>query len=250
MKALLFLILILITACSTQNTEQQVQELKIATAANMQFAIKEIAQAFTQQTEIKCDIIVGSSGKLTAQIQEGAPYDVFISANMMYPKALEKNNKTKGKTKVYAHGKLVMWSMKENVELSYENLNTSPIKHIAVANPETAPYGKAAVEILKVLPYFDSIQSKFVYGESIAQTNQFIVTSSAEIGFTALSAVLSPAMKDKGSWILVDSTLYSPIQQGAVVIDTENPTSSTFFDFLSLPKAKTILRKYGYEIME
>src|SRR5690554_3208137 len=120
MKAVLFLMLILFTACSTQNTGQHEQELKIDTAANMQFAIKEIAKAFTQQTAIKCDIIVVSSVKLTAQIEEGAPYDVFVSANMMYPQALEKSNKTNGKIKVYAHGKLVLWSIKDDVELSVE----------------------------------------------------------------------------------------------------------------------------------
>lgn len=249
MRILLLLLISIFASCSNENSGNKKEQLKVATAANMQFAIKEIAREFSSKTTIDCDIIVGSSGKLTAQIEEGAPYDVFISANMMYPQRLVDNNLTIGKTKVYAHGKLVMWTIKEDVELSFDALKGSSIKHIAVANPETAPYGKAALEVLKPLPYFNQIEHKFVYGESISQTNQFIVTTSAEVGFTALSVVLSPEMKDKGRWVRVDSTLYSPIKQGAVIIDTKNTASKKFFDFLSSPEARKILESYGYEVI-
>jgi|SRR5690554_190229 len=249
MRILLLLLISVLASCSNEDVINNNTQLRVATAANMQFAIKEIARKFTAQTDIKCDIIVGSSGKLTAQIEEGAPYDVFISANMMYPQRLVENKKTIGKTKVYAHGKLVMWTLKDGIELNYETLKSPTIKHIAVANPETAPYGKAALEVLKQLPYFDSIVHKFVYGESISQTNQFIVTTSAEVGFTALSVVLSPEINGKGRWIEVDTALYSPIQQGAVIIDTQNSASQKFLDFLSSSEARKILAAYGYEII-
>lgn len=248
MKRIIWLFILLLTACSTQNTNKNQQVIKIATAANMQYAIKEIATAFTEETDIKCEIIIGSSGKLTAQIKEGAPYDLFVSANMMYPKSLEKDKMTVGELKVYALGKLVIWTMKEHIKPNLSSLNLSNVKHIAIANTETAPYGIAAMEVLEKQPYFQEIQSKLVFGESISQTNQFITTNSAEIGFTALSTVLSPEAKGKGLWEIVDSELHSPIRQGVAIIDTGNPFSVEFYDFLSSEKAKVILRNYGYDI--
>lgn len=250
MKNLSFFFIILLVSCTNTTIKNENQSLKIAIAANMQFAVDEIAKEFTRQTDIQCELIVGSSGKLTAQIEKGAPFDIFISANMMYPQRLIETKKAVGDIKIYALGKLVMWTLKDNVELNFDALSSSSIQHIAIANPETAPYGIATLEVLEALPDFGRFKNKLVYGESITQANQFILTQSAEVGFTALSVVLSPEMKGKGKWIEVESSLYSPIKQGAVIINDENPASQKFFDFLSSDIAKEILTEYGYEILD
>lgn len=244
---LLILISLLLISCSNDKKVEVPKLIRIATAANMEYAMDEIAKVYTSETGVKCDIILGSSGKLTAQIREGAPYDLFVSANLSYPKTLEQNKKTSSPIKVYAIGKLVLWTM--NPYLNLDSLNSPKIKHIAIANTESAPYGVAAIEVLEKLPYFDKIKNKLVFGESISQTNQFITTQSAELGFTSLSSVLSYEGKEKGKWKLIAPDLYSPIEQGVVIIDTKNEYSKSFYDFLLSEKAKEILVKYGYETM-
>lgn len=237
---------------SSSSRKEGFQPLTIATAANMQFAMETLTKAFTEETGILCELTISSSGKLTAQIKEGAPYDVFVSANMKYPNELYKQGMTVEKPKVYAHGKLVLWSMKEGLLPTLELLDDSSISHIALANPKTAPYGMAAEEVLKGEGLYDRLESKLVFGESIAQTNQFIITQSAEVGFTSMSVVLSPQMKDKGKWIELAPSLYSPIEQGIVVLkkDTEIENAEIFYDFIFSPKAKKILEEFGYLVNE
>jgi len=218
--------------------------LQIATAANMQYAMNEIIARFEQKYGINCDLIVSSSGKLTAQIMEGAPYDVFVSADMKYPNTLFVNNFTSNSPKVYAHGNLVLWTNKLNNKPTLEILSTKNIKHIAIANPKTAPYGKAAVELLKHLNIYNKVESKLVYGESIAQTNQFIITGAAEVGFTAKAVVLAPNLKSKRNYIELDSKMYSPIKQGVVILKNgkSNPEyKKKFYTFLISKKGAEIL---------
>lgn len=224
--------------------------LAIAVAANMQFAMDELVQAFTEETGIECKITISSSGKLTAQIKQGAPFDVFVSANMKYPNVIYESGLAEIPPKVYAHGKLVLWSMKDGIEPSPDILPLDEIRHIAMANPEIAPYGEAALDVIKDLTLFEKISSKLVYGESIAQTNQFIITESAEIGFTAMSVVMSPQLKNKGKWVEIQSTLHRPIEQGVLVIKREGQSGSQgrkFYDFLSSDRARKILESYGYD---
>ncbi len=222
--------------------------LNIAVAANMQYALKAIAKGFTQKTGIKCNLIIGSSGKLTAQIKEGAPYHLFISADLKYPNDLYKNNLTTHKPQVYAYGSLVMWTMDSNIKPSYNILSKKEIKHIALPNPKLAPYGVATLESLKKQQLYKSLKEKLVFGENVAQTSQFITTKSAEIGFTSKSIVLSPSMKGRGNWIDVDKTLYSPIAQAAVIIKQQStdPKVKQFYDFLFSEEAKKMLQKNGY----
>lgn len=242
---ILFSILALFASCK----QQKVPKLTIATAANMQFAMDEISSTFTQETGIKCEIIISSSGKLTAQIKEGAPYDIFISADMKYPQELYNTNFTTSQPTVYAFGKLVLWSMLDSIKPSINLLLQKNIQHIASANPKTAPYGIATEEVLNHYKIFDTLKSKLVYGESIAQTNQFITTKATEIGFTAKSVVLSPIVKGKGNWIAIDENTYTPIKQGIVIIKN-SPSSSEkkeiFYNFLFSKKGKEILNKFGY----
>ncbi|SFH94175.1 molybdate ABC transporter substrate-binding protein [Halpernia frigidisoli] len=230
--------------------EKETKKLNIAVAANMQFAMKDLIKKFTEISGIQCETNVGSSGKLTAQIQQNAPVDIFISADMKYPEELYKAGFTIKKPEIYAYGKLVMWSINKDVKPSFDILTTDKIKHIAVANPKLAPYGKATVEVLEKMKLYDVIKNKLVFGESISQTNQFIISRAAEIGFTAKSVVLSPEMKGKGSWIDVNESDYSPIAQGVVVIkhkNAENADAQKFYDFLFSPDANKIMVNYGYK---
>jgi len=224
-------------------------KLTIATAANMQFAMEEISAAFAKESGIKCEIIISSSGKLTAQIKEGAPYDIFISADMKYPLELYNTGFTTSKPAVYAYGKLVLWSMIDSIKPSINLLLQKNIKHIASANPKTAPYGIATEDVLNHYKIFDGIKNKLVYGESVAQTNQFITTKATEIGFTAKSVVLSPIVKGKGNWVAIDESTYTSIKQGIVIIKN-SPSSSEkkeiFYNFLFSKKGSAILNKFGY----
>lgn len=221
----------------------------IATAANMQYAMNDICEAFTKKTGIKCHLVVASSGKLTAQIEKGAPYDIFVSANLKYPQHVFEKGFALEPPKVYAKGELVLWTMKDTLVPDITSLGNRSIKHIAIANPTTAPYGGAALQALKKLQLDESVKSKLVYGESIAQTNQFIYAQSVDVGFTALSVVLSSKMKNQGQWIKIDTSWYQPIQQGIVVVANKKEnqkTAKAFYKFIFSPEATNILEKFGY----
>jgi molybdate transport system substrate-binding protein len=238
-------LLLLWGACHRDSPES----LHIATAANMQFAMDELTEAFSSQTGTDCEVIISSSGKLTAQIREGAPYDVFVSADMKYPQVLYEGGFTYGSPQIYAYGQLVLWSMQENQNLDWENLSRPGIKHIALANPKTAPYGRAAQEALRFHRLEEGLADKLVFGESIAQTNQFITSKAAEVGFTAQSVVMSPAMKGKGKWRPIDPAIYQPIAQGIVLLKNgaeKKQQAEKFLSFLLSEKGKEILLTYGY----
>lgn len=226
-------------------------KLVIATAANMQFAMEKITQEFTRETGISCELVVSSSGKLTAQIKEGAPYDLFVAANMAYPKAVYQAGRAEGHPEIYAYGKLVLWTLEDGLEPSLSELANPSIRHIAAANPKTAPYGAAAMQVLEKRGLTASLSDKLVYGESISQTNQYILSGAAEVGFTAMSVVLSPEMKGKGKWTEVDPADYSPIDQGIVLLKHQgkaHPQAREFHKFLRSAKARTILEGFGYEV--
>ncbi len=244
LKHLTPLFFLLILGCSKHDATK----VTIATASNMQFAMKEIANSFTQQTGIDCDIVFSSSGKLTAQIKEGAPYDIFVSADTKYPTVLYNKGFTTQVPEVYAHGQLVLWSLTRGMEPNLKTLTRSSVRHIAIANPKTAPYGEAAISVLKHFGIYETVKDKLVYGESISQTNQFIISGAAEIGFTAKSVVLSNQMKEKGSWMAIASESYTPIAQAAVIIkkDLVHENALKFYEFLFSSTSQEILENFGY----
>jgi len=255
MKGIKRIQLFLITTIFLSGCRSKIADNKItiATAANMQFIMPLLVKEFTKNTDVSCELVIGSSGKLTAQIKEGAPYDVFVAANLKYPKEIYNYGKAINAPKVYGYGKLALWSMVDTIETVVRSLNSKDIRHIAVANPKTAPYGEAAVEVLKQYNLYDKLKNKLVFGESIAQTNQFINSKAVEIGFTAMSVVLSSKIKGKGNWQEIDTKLYTPIAQGVVLIKQEeasNKDAQKFYDFLFSKEAKNILKKYGYLINE
>ncbi len=226
------------------------QELRIAVAANAQFVTQALKKVFEEESGIKTTLIVSSSGKLTAQIKQGAPFDVFLSADMKYPETLYKEGDAADKPEVYAYGKLVLWTFGD-IDLSkgINAIKDQKITKFAIANPQTAPYGVAAVEALKKAGLYDNVKSKLVYGESISQVNQYLLSGAADIALTAKSVVLSPAMKSKGKWVEVDDTLYEPIAQGVVITKAaQKKEANKFYKFLFSKKAQVIFEKYGYLI--
>jgi len=243
-------LIIIIFACSNSRKNKT---LVIATAANMQLPMAEIAKQFSENTGIECELVISSSGKLTAQIIEGAPYDVFVAANIKYAEEIYNSGFAAIPPEIYACGKLVLWSMYENIAPSIELLTTDKIEHIALANPKTAPYGVATIGVLNHYNIYDKLKNKLVFGESIAQTNQFITSRAAEVGFTALSVVLSPEMKGKGSWLEIDISAYSHIEQGIIVIQRdsrENKAAIEFYKYIFSDDAQKTLMHFGYSFHE
>ena len=215
-----------------------------------------LAEEFTNQTGTPCEVIISSSGKLTAQILQGAPYDVFLSADMKYPEQLIEAGKALNDVRVYAKGKLILWTTKAEINLdTLINANTllrSPgIRHVALANPKTAPYGRAAMEVLEHYGLTELLSNKLVYGESIAQTNQFVTTQAAELGFTTKSVIYAPDLQDRGRYLEIPDNIYQPIEQGAIILLThpaQKDKANAFLDFLQSSEAKQILTNFGYSI--
>ncbi|WP_411028825.1 molybdate ABC transporter substrate-binding protein [Spongiimicrobium sp. 3-5] len=245
------LILVLLSvACADRKGNNTVM---VATSANMQFTMTKIVDKFYEKTGIDVTLIVSSSGKLTAQIKEGAPYDVLVAADMKYPVEIFNSDLAETSPKTYAYGKLVLWSMKDSINPSIAMLSDDTVSHIALANPKTAPYGIASAEVLNHYQIYDELEGKLVFGESIAQTNQFITSGAAEVGFTAMSVVLSQEMKDKGKWVALDASSYTPIEQGIVLIKRgkdKNKAARRFYEFIFSEEAKKILMNFGYSVDE
>ena len=228
--------------------------LKLAVAANVGYAIKPLIRAYKKQhPETDITFTLGSSGKLFAQISHGASYDVFLCANMSYPQALYKNGKALERPKVYAMGSLVILSRKpRKMDTSLEFLLSKEIKKIAIANPKTAPYGKAALEVLQHKGYAQRLGRKFVFGESVGQTYIY-AQKVCDVGFVAKSLLCTPKnkhLKEGREYITVDKNLYTPIKQGVVIVQkTPNKElAKDFVAFLFSLEAKEILRSYGYSV--
>lgn len=259
-KLLLFLsILIWMSAAcgqedsSTRRGGGKVEKIIVATAANVQFAMKELEKTFEDSTGIEVEVVISSSGKLTAQIKQGAPYDLLLSANMKYPQTLYQDGWTTAPPEVYALGRLVIWTL-NNFELK-EDLSflTNPeIDKIAIANPRNAPYGEQAVRAFQYYGIYEALKPKLVYGESIASTNQYILSEVCDVGLTAKSVVLSPEIKGRGKWLEVPATAYASIEQGVIITRhgrTAHPEACRrFYDFLFSTAAAAIFERYGYSV--
>jgi len=229
-------------------------EVRIALAANMSYAITPIIEAFTQVHKgVSVHYTVGGSGKLATQVLHGAPFDLFLSANTAYPETIFKKGKAVEPPRIYARGALALLSRKpRNLWGGVEVLTQKDIAKIAIANPRTAPYGKAAVEVLDHAGLYEKVRHKFVYGESIAQTVAY-ATNAADIGIVALSALYAPQMtkwRTAEHYKEVDSSLYTPIDQGMVLLKNvqDNSDAKAFYDFLGSKRVKAILKRYGYRL--
>jgi molybdate transport system substrate-binding protein len=227
-------------------------EVQVAVAANFTAPMQQIAAEFEKDTGHKAVLAFGATGKFYAQISNGAPFEVLLAADDATPAKLETELLTVPRTRfTYAIGKLVLWSAKEGtVDGKGEVLKKGEFKHLALANPKTAPYGAAAIETMKKLGVLESIQPKFVQGENIVQAHQFIATGNAELGFVALSQVFKDGKVNSGSAWIVPSKLYAPIRQDAVLLakGRDKPAAAALVDYLKTDKARAIIKSYGYEL--
>lgn len=222
-------------------------QVKVAVAANFTAAMKEIAQDFEKATGHTTQISFGSTGKLYTQIENGAPFEVFLAADQKRPRMLVEQGKAKDEF-TYAVGKLVLWSADpEMIKDGAKVLSRNDFEKLAIANPKTAPYGAAALEVLKSLAIEQMLEPKLVQGDNIAQTYQFVATKNAELGFVAKAQI---ALVDSGSSWEVPQDLYSPIRQDAVLLEKGegNAAASALMDYLKGDAAKAVIEKYGYGV--
>lgn len=234
-----------------QSAWGQQAPLTVAVSANVKYAFEELAKAFRDETGIEAQGVIGSSGKLAAQIANGAPYDVMLSADMEYPQVLYNDKLAASVPKAYANGVLVLWTRRSlDLGKGIHLLSEPTVQKIAVANPRLAPYGREALHALQYFRLRPAVDSKLIYGESIAQVNEYIYSKSADIGFTAKSVVLAPEMQNSGKWIEVPRGSYEPIAQGVVLLkhgaETRPEASRKFIEFLFSAPARAIFEKYGY----
>jgi molybdate transport system substrate-binding protein len=251
-KPIIVTLSLLILLFGTDCKPSEHRALRIATAANAQYAMVDIVKAFTERTGIEAELVISSSGKLSIQIEQGAPYDIFISADMKYPLNLYRNGYAASKPRLYAYGEIAIWTIGD-IEPTFNAMLRHDVHHVAIANPRTAPYGLIAMKALKNSGVLDSINGKLVYGENVGQVNQFIASGAAEIGITAKSMIMSPQMKDKGKWTQISGSLYSPISQGLIIIERKEgfrDDAMKFYDFMISDTARKILVENGYKLSE
>jgi len=227
-------------------------EVQVAVAANFTAPMQKIAVEFEKDTGHKAQLSFGSTGKLYAQIRNGAPFEVMLAADQKTPAKLEKEGAgIAGSRFTYAIGKLVLWSPKPGyIDEKGEILAKGDFKHLSITNPKLAPYGAAAIDTLTSLKLIETVQPRFVQGENIAQTYQFVATGNAELGFVALSQVMKDGKIGEGSVWVVPSSQYQPIRQDAILLTTgkDNAAAAALLKYLTGDKAKAVITSYGYAI--
>lgn len=225
-------------------------QVHVAVAANFAAPLQKIAAAFQQETSHSALVSSGATGKLAAQIRNGAPFQVFLSADDETPAKLESEGLgIAGSRFTYAIGRLVLWSANAQlVDGRPEVLKVGTFKHLALANPKLAPYGQAAMQTLEKLGLVSSLQPRFVQGENIAQTYQFVASGNAELGFVALSQVMTEGQMGSGSFWLVPPSMHDPIRQDALLLQTgkRQPAALALMQFLKSDKARAVIRASGY----
>ena len=230
------------------------QGLTVAAASDLQTALPAIAAQFEKDTGQHLRLTFGSSGNFFAQIQNGAPFDVFLSADIDYPRRLERSGHAeRGSLYEYATGRLVLWTRKDSgvdVLRGLTVLDDARVRRIAIANPEYAPYGRAAVAALRHEQLYERVRAKFVLGDNISQAAQFAQSGSADVGVLALSLALSPTLKTSGSFVDIPESWYPPIEQAAIVLASspQKPLARQFIDYLKTPDSLRILEADGFAV--
>ncbi|MEW6562788.1 MAG: molybdate ABC transporter substrate-binding protein [Pseudomonadota bacterium] len=225
--------------------------LTVAVAANVKYAFDDLQAAFAKESGVEIRPVFSSAGKIVSQIEGGAPFDVFLSADMEYPEKLYAQKLAVTKPQVYAYGTLVLWTLKLlDLGKGLSVLTDDGVVKVALPNPRVAPYGRAAIQALTAQKLFPAVEPKLVYGESITQATQYIDSGAADIGFTAKSVVIAPEMHGRGRWVELPKDSYEPIAQGVVILkhgaETQFEAARRFVHFLTSPKAREIFRQYGY----
>jgi molybdate transport system substrate-binding protein len=224
--------------------------LTIVAAADLKYAMAEVVEKFrASRTGDKIEVIYGSSGKFFTQIANGAPFDMYFSADIAYPRKLEQQGLTAGSTQPYAVGRIVLWSLNpELAKMALKDLPRAPINKFAIANPKHAPYGLRAQEALQRQGVWEAMQPKLVLGENIAHAAQFIESGAADAGIIALSLALSPNMQGKGAWVLIPAAWHEPLEQGFAITRRAagNPLAKDFANYMASEPARVVMRRYGF----
>ena len=228
------------------------EEITIAAASDLNFAFREIATEYENTTGNHVRLTLGSSGNFFAQIQNGAPFDLYFSADIAYPRNLEEAGLTvPGSLYLYAIGRIVLWTGNEShLDLfkGLEVLREQTIKKIAIANPKHAPYGRAAVAAMEYFKVYDQVKDRLILGENISQAAQFIESGACDVGIIALSLAVAPAMKSKGTYWEVPAVAHLPLEQGAVILKSSKNQEAArqFLEFIKGPNGQEIMKRYGF----
>jgi molybdate transport system substrate-binding protein len=247
---------LLMLSCVARESQEQGQEIRIAAAADLKFAMGELTESFEKRTATKASVTYGSSGNFFSQLQNGAPFDLFFSADIDYPKKLEASGLAEpGTLHPYAVGRIVIWMPTESKvdlpKLGWNALLDASVQRIAIANPEHAPYGRAAVAALQKAGIYDQVKAKLVYGENISQAAQFVQSGNAQAGIVAMSLAVSPGMKDGKRWE-IPADMHPAIEQGAIILKSarNKAAAQAFLDFVKSAEGIAVLAKYGFALPE
>jgi molybdate transport system substrate-binding protein len=247
-RAFLMIVVIALSLASAVRA----QEIRVAAAADLKFAMQDVAAQFEKQTGTKVDVTYGSSGNFFSQLQNGAPFDLFFSADIDYPRKLDAAGIAEpGTLYEYAIGRIAIWmpadSKVDVASLGWKALLDAGVQKIAIANPEHAPYGRAAVAALQKAGIYDQVKPKLVYGENISQAAQFAQSGNAQAGIVAMSLVVSPGMKDGKRWE-IPADMHPPIEQAAVVLKSaaNKDAARALLDFVKSESGRATLAKYGF----
>lgn len=226
------------------------EKITIAAAADLKFALDEIVALFGRAHPAdKVETVYGSSGKFQTQIRQGAPFDLYFSADIAYPSKLKEEGFAASEVQPYAVGRIVLWSpSRDTAKMALADLADPSILKIAIANPKHAPYGKRAEEALKASGVWEKVEAKLVYGENIAQAAQFVQTGNAQAGIVALSLALSPELAKQGGYALISDRLHQPLEQGFIVTKraVDNPLAQAFARFMVDNEARAVMVRYGF----
>ncbi|MDP1995569.1 MAG: molybdate ABC transporter substrate-binding protein [Gallionella sp.] len=243
-------ILVFVCLFAAGQTAHAGEKITIAAAADLKFALDEIVVLFEKiHPADRVETIYGSSGKFQTQIRQGAPFDLYFSADIAYPRALKEEGFAGSEVQPYALGRIVLWSPSlDAVKMTLADLADPAIRKIAIANPKHAPYGKRAKEALRAAGVWEKVEAKLVYGENIAQTAQFVQSGNVEVGIIALSLALSPALAKHGGYALIPDTLHQPLEQGFIITRraTANMLAQAFASFMLGHEARAVMSRYGF----
>jgi molybdate transport system substrate-binding protein len=242
---------LLVVACLVLvATAAHADKITVAAAADLKFALDEIVAGFNRsQPGNEVQVVYGSSGKFHAQIQQDAPYDLFFSADIGYPRELARNGQAASEVKPYAVGRIVLWSADmDATKMTLATLADPKITRIAIANPKHAPYGKRAEEALRTAGLWEKVQRKLVFGENISQTAQYVSSGNAQVGIVALSLVLNPELSRRGGYSLIPDTLHNPLEQGYIITrrGSTKPLARKFADYMGTKPARAVMTRYGF----
>jgi molybdate transport system substrate-binding protein len=247
-RALLLVVVMTVSLASAARA----QEIRVAAAADLKFAMQDVAAQFEKQSGAKVDVTYGSSGNFFSQLQNGAPFDLFFSADIDYPKKLEAAGLAEpGTLYEYAIGRIAIWTPADATvdvaSLGWKALLDPSVQKIAIANPEHAPYGRAAVAALQKADIYEQVKPKLVYGENISQAAQFVQSGNAQAGIVAMSLAVSPGMKDGKRWE-IPADMHPPIEQAAIILKSvaNKEGARAFLEFVKSSAGRATLAKYGF----